>query len=130
MAWRGLPSLLEGRQGVLAVDSVHFQILILLQEVFDGHEAAADPYQELAIDTLLHVNTLGPVSVHSFAFADEKHVQLVSILVFIQILGELLINLIILLGNVNDLRLLELVIELHQLANFGGGRLDLYLLLF
>lgn len=124
-----MPSLLEGSDGVLAVDSVHLQILILRQEVFDGHEAAADAYQELTVDAQFHVNSLGPVSVHAFTFSDEHHVLFIAVLLLIQKLGKLLIYLIKFLGNVNDLGLLKLVVELHELADFRRGRTHLCFLL-
>ena len=100
---RCLAAFLESIEGIFASYSFDFELLVLGQEILDGHEASANSHENLPVGTQLHVNSLGAVPVDALALTNKEHVEVVTVNFTVEELGEFLVDLVKLLGDVDDL---------------------------
>lgn len=112
---------LELADNVLAVDLLDLSRSVLLDELFDEHVATAYSHEDLIALFNLHVYALGAKLVDTFRFSQEHNLHLFSLGIAINESAQVLVNPIISSRDVNDLMLLELAVQVHELHDFGLG---------
>lgn len=93
--------LVEASHGVLALKLLQLFRGVLVKELINAQEAATDTNIDLVIIDLYH-DALGTKLVDTLTFTHKHNLQLLALRVVVNVLSDLLIDLVILDGDVNS----------------------------
>lgn len=94
------------------------------------HESTTDPHEDLVALLDLDVDPLGAESVDSLRLSQEENPHLLPLGEGVDVVGQSLVNLAVLLGDVDGLVPRELVVQSAQLVDLFLGKFKFTLQVF